>query len=190
MFQQLRQGGQLYLLHKSEQPTLEVAQVTAVGQPRPRYQNQYNSFLPVPGQELFVDITVKTGEQSLDLGGLPAGADIVDLTASGKPIVVTTSRESMLAQVENMLVTSRQIVESVDYHRGVVQGCEAILQQLNPQLAERKAHEQQMDRMNREVGNVKSELGELKSMLAKLINQGMSRGEGEKKQPSVPNPKN
>ena len=96
----------------------------------------------------------------------------------------------MLAQVEAMLAASRQIVDSVEYHRNVVQGCEAILQQLNPQLAERKAQEQQMDRMSKEVGNMKSELGELKSMLVKLVNLNNNRDGGAQKQTSAPNPKN
>lgn len=189
MFQQLRQGSQLYILHKGEQPRIETASVTGIGQPKPKFQTQYNPYLPVNGQDMVVDLTVRIGDQSLDLGGLPAAADTVDLSASGKPMVVATGREAMLAQVEAMLAASRQIVDSVDYHRNVVQGCEAILQQLNPQLAERKAQEQQMDRMSKEVGNMKSELGELKSMLVKLVNLN-NRDGGAQKQTSAPNPKN
>ena len=190
MFQQLRQGSQLYILHKGEQPRIETASVTGIGQPKPKFQTQYNPYLPVNGQDMVVDLTVRIGDQSLDLGGLPAAADTVDLSASGKPMVVATGREAMLAQVEAMLAASRQIVDSVEYHRNVVQGCETILQQLNPQLAERKAQEQQMDRMSKEVGNMKSELGELKSMLVKLVNLNNNRDGGPQKQTSAPNPKN
>lgn len=190
MFQQIRQGNQLYILHKGEQPRIEVATVTNAGQPTPKFQTQYNPYLPAPNQEMLVDITVKIGEQVLDFGGLPATADFVDLTTSGKPMVVTTSREAMMAQVENMLANSKQIVESVDYHRSVMQGCEGILQQLNPQLAERKQQDQRMEQMNKEMGNVKSELGELKSMLARFLNQNTNRSENGQKQVSAPNPKN
>lgn len=191
MFQQLRQGSQLYILHKGEQPSVETGSVSAIGQPKPKFQTNYNPYLPSTGQEMLVDLTVKIGDQVLDLSGLPASADMVDLSASGKAIIVATSREAMLAQIEALMATSKQIVESVDYHRNVVQGCEAILQQFNPQLAERKAQEQLIDRMSQEMGNMRNEFGELKSILSRLLNQnGNSRGEGEKKQSSAPNPKN
>lgn len=190
MFQQVRQGNQLYILHKGEQPRIEVTTVTHAGQPTPKFQTQYNPYLPAPNQEMLVDITVKIGEQVLDFGGLPAAADFVDLTSSGKPMILATSREAMMAQVENMLAGSKQIVESVDYHRSVMQGCEAILQQLNPQLAERKQQDQRMEQMNKEMGNVKSELGELKSMLARFLNQNTNRNENGQKQMSASNPKN
>lgn len=190
MFQQVRQGNQLYILHKGEQPRVEVATATSVGQPTPKFKTQYNPYLPSPTQEMLVDITVKIGETVIDFSALPATADYVDLTSSGKPMLVTTSREAMMAQVENMLAGSKQIVESVDYHRNVIQGCEEILQQLNPQLAERKQQDQRMEQMNKEMGNVKSELGELKSLLAKFLNQNMNKNENGQKQMSAPNPKN
>lgn len=190
MFQQIRQGEQVFVLHKEEYPRMEMASVTFASQPKPKFQNQYNPYLSQPGQEMLIDLTVKLGEQTIDLGGLPATAEVVDLTSSGKPIIVTCSREALLSQAETMFAKSKQIVDSRDYNLHQMQGLENVMQQLNPQLAERKAQDQRMEQMNKEMGSVKSELGELKSMLSKFLSQGVNRGDGERKQQPAPNPKN
>lgn len=190
MFQQIRQGEQLFVLHKEEYPRMEMASVTFASQLKPKFQNQYNPYLSQPGQEMLIDLTVKLGDQTIDLGGLPATADVVDLTSSGKPMIVTCSRETLLSQAETMFAKSKQIVDSRDYNLHQMQGLENIMQQLNPQLAERKAQDQRMDQMSKEVGSVKNDLSEVKSMLAKLLSQGNSRGEGGGKQQPAPNPKN
>jgi hypothetical protein len=191
MFQQIRQGEQLYILHKDEYPRMELASVTFASQLKPKFQNQYNPYLSQPGQEMLIDLTVKLGEQTIDLGGLPATADVVDLTSSGKPMIVTCSREALLSQAETLYAKSKQIVDSRDYNLHQMQGLENVMQQLNPQLAERKAQDQRMEQMGREMGSVKSELGEVKSMLAKLLSQGSNRSEApQKQQQSAPNPKN
>lgn len=189
MFQQLRQGSQFFILHKGGSYRLEVAQVTSVSQPQPKYPNQSNPYMPMPGQEMLVDVQVKAAEGAYDLGGLPAVADFVDLTASGKQMIVASNREAMLAQVENILANSRQIVESVEYHKGVQASCEAIVQQLNPDLAERKMQEQRIDQLTHQ-------MDDLKNMFAKFMatqshgggNTNNNGGGGGQK--SAPSPKN
>lgn len=199
MFQQLRQGNQFYILHKGENYRLEVAQVTNVSQPQPKYPNQVNPYMPMPGQEMLVDVQVKTADQAYDLGGLPAVADFVDLTTSGKPMIVASNREAMLAQVENILANSRQIVESVDYHRGVLSSCETILQQLNPGLAERKMQEQRIDQLSSEVKNLRGEIrNDIRDLIAEFLSAprhtgnggGNGGGNNSGGQKSAPSPKN
>ena len=170
MFQQLRPGNQFYILHKGDNYRLEVAQVTHVSQPQPKYANQTNPYMPIPGQEMLVDVQAKGSDNSYDLGGLPAVTDAVDLTASGKPMIVASNREAMLAQVENIFANSRQIVESFEYHKSVAASCESIMQQLNPGLAEKKMQEQRLDQLSSEVKNLRSELkSDIRDMIAELL---------------------
>lgn len=198
MFQQLRQGNQFYILHKGDNYRLEVAQVTHVTQPQPKYANQVNPYMPVQGQEMLVDVQAKGSDNSYDLGGLPAVADFVDLTSSGKPMIVASNREAMLAQVENIFANSRQIVESFDYHKSVLASCEAIMQQLNPGLAERKMQEQRIDQLSNEVKNLRNDLkNDLKDMIAELLSAprytnggGGGGGNNSGGQKSAPSPKN
>lgn len=201
MFQQLRQGNQFYILHKGDNFRLEVAQVTHVSQPQPKYATQVNPYMPVQGQEMLVDVQVKGSDNSYDLGALPAVADFVDLTASGKQMIVASNREAMLAQVENIFANSRQIVESFDYHKSILSSCEAIMQQLNPGLAERKMQEKRIDQLSHEMKNLRSEIkSDLRDMIAELLaapryannagNGGGGGGNGGGGQKPASSPKN
>ena len=90
MFQNLRQGNQIYILHKDNKPSLETGSVVSVSLPMPKYQVP-----PVFGQqqEMVVDIVAKVNNADTTFQKLPASADIADFGSSG--IVISASREAM-----------------------------------------------------------------------------------------------
>ncbi len=117
-----------------------MGQVVSVSNPQPKY-GQY-----VPGQtygqnmETVVDVSVKVGEETIDFKQLPANLSIANFGMNG--VVVSESREAMNAEVESMLRTSRQVIESVPFHENVISSCDVILRELNPQLAKEKQQEE------------------------------------------------
>ena len=72
-FQNLRNGNQLFILHKDSIPTLEIGKVTNVSVPIPKYGNPgiYN-------QEMVVDIIVEENGQTTNFQKLPAAGEIAD----------------------------------------------------------------------------------------------------------------
>jgi hypothetical protein len=44
----------------------------------------------------------------------------------------------MCQEVDTMLRTSKQIIDSVPYHEKVIGSCEVMLKELNPQFAQQK----------------------------------------------------
>jgi uncharacterized coiled-coil DUF342 family protein len=77
-------------------------------------------------------------------------------------------KEAILSEVENMIQTSRQIVESRDYHQSVIESCDDILKQLNPQFAKEKQQEEKIGSLESEVKSLKGDLNDIKSLLQEL----------------------
>lgn len=159
MFQNLRAGNQVYILHKDGHPSMETGYVVSVSMPMPKYQVP-----PVFGQpqEMVVDIVVKINNVDSTYQKLPATSDIADFGSSG--LVISASREAMNAEIISLKNKSIEAINSVDYHKGVIEGCDSILSGLNPEYAERQQQQA-------EINELKSRLSELMEMNRSLMSR-------------------
>src|SRR5574344_829026 len=103
MFQGLRQGGMFYILDKCEDMKLKIGQVVSVSNPQTKANQFGASYQYALPNELFVDVKVKVGEDTIDFKQLNANMNI----ANSGNLVVSDSREAMSAEVEGMLRNSR-----------------------------------------------------------------------------------
>lgn len=155
MFQSLRQNSQLFILHK-DGPTLETGLVVNVTAPIPKWPvNQPLANI----QEMVVDITVRVNGQDINYQKLPATADIADFPTGN--IVIATTREAMNSEIINLKQKSSDIVDSIDYHRGVVAGCEKLLNSLNPEYAERQQQQNEINQLKDQVSSMARSIEEL-----------------------------
>lgn len=160
MFSNLRNNSQLYILHKEATPYIEVGQVISVSQPQPRFPVA-NFMSP---QELVVDIVVRINGNDITLQKLPANLDVADQGTTNGALVITTSREAMNAEVDLLRQKSLDILNSVDYHKKIIQDCEVLLQRLNPEFAEQKQQKQEID-------TLKSQMSEMMNSMKELMTQ-------------------
>ena len=96
---------------------------------------------------------------------------VLDALNEGKParsVECDDDEQAILSEVENMIQTSRQIVESRDYHQSVIESCDNILKQLNPQFAKEKQQEEKIGSLESEVKSLKGDLNDIKSLLQEL----------------------
>lgn len=163
MFSNLRTNSQIYILHKDATPYIEVGQVVSVSQPQPRFP--VTNF--VNPQELVVDVVVRINSNDVTLQKLPANLDIADQGSANGALVITTSREAMNAEVDSLRQKSLSIINSVDYHQKIVQDCELLLQQLNPEFAEQKQQKQEIDTLKAQMSEVMLSMKDLISQLKK-----------------------
>ena len=161
MFSNLRTNSQLYILHKESTPYIEVGQVLSVSQPQPRFPVA-NFMNP---QELVVDVVVRINGNDITLQKLPANLDVADQGTVNGALVITTSREAMNAEVDSMRQKSISILNSVDYHKKIVQDCEVLLQRLNPEFAEQKQQKQEIDMLKSQMSEMMSSMKELMAQL-------------------------
>lgn len=166
MFQGLRTNSLFYVLDKGENPNLRIGQVVSVSNPQTKYPAFNNGFTPQP-METVVDVKVKLGDEEVDFKQLPANGQI----ANDKNLVVSDNKDAMSAEVDAMLRQSKAILESVDYNKRVVDSCEGMLQQLNPQIAKDK---EQTEKINKLEGKVSGIEGKIDKMMG-WLQQTMSK---------------
>lgn len=166
MFQGLRTNSLFYVLDKGENPNLRIGQVVSVSNPQTKYPAFNNGFTPQP-METVVDVRVKLGDEEVDFKQLPANGQI----ANDKNLVVSDNKDAMSAEVDAMLRQSKAILESVDYNKRVVESCEGMLQQLNPQIAKEK---EQTEKINKLEGKVSGIEGKIDKMMG-WLQQTMSK---------------
>lgn len=162
MFSSLRQDSLLYVLNRKDNPMLSVGRVVSVSSPMPKYPNTYTN--PMSGIETTVDITVNVDGSNVDFKKIPS--NLVIYGDSG--VVISETREAMISEIETMKSNSRNVIESVDYHKKVLDSCETMLEQLNPSLAKEREQETKLNNLESRMGNIEKVLAEMNGTLKSI----------------------
>lgn len=164
MFSALRQGNLFYVLEKGDSPKLKVGYVVSVSTPQPKYSTNYTQPFSM---ESTVDITVKVGDENQEFKQVPGSLSIANFGISN--VVISESKDEMNKEVDAMLRSSKQIIDSIPYHESVVKSCEEILKELNPQFAKQKDQEDKINNLETKVGGMETTLDEIRQMLSKAL---------------------
>lgn len=151
---------------EGENPNLQIGQVVSVSNPQTKYPTFNNGFTPQP-METVVDVKVKLNDEEVDFKQLPANGQI----ANDKNLVVSDNKEAMSAEVDTMLRQSKAILESVDYHKKVVDSCEGMLLQLNPQIAKEREQTEKISKLEGKVSGMEGKLDKMMGLLQQAINK-------------------
>lgn len=171
MFQGLRQNSLFYVLEKNDDIKLKVGQVVSVSNPQPKY-NQFQPTMPYnQQQEMVVDVKVKLGDETIEFKQLPATLSISD----NNSVVVSESKEAMSAEVEAMLRTSKNILDSVPYHEKTMAKCDIILRELNPQFAKEKEQEEKINALEGKMEGIEGTLNQMMSLLSEAVGTNNKR---------------
>ena len=152
MFQGLRTNSLFYVLDKGENPSLRIGQVVSVSNPQTRYPSFNNGFTPQP-METVVDVKVKLDDEEVDFKQL------------------SDNKEAMSAEVDTMLRQSKAILESVDYHKKVVDSCEGMLLRLNPQIAKEKEQTEKINKLEGKVSGIEGKVDKMMGWLEKALSK-------------------
>ena len=155
MFSALRQGSVVYILEKGENPVLKVGQVVSITQPN------YSSNFLMNGST--IDINVKVNNQNMDFKNVPSSQSVANYNNA----IITETKELMSNEVDNMLQSSRSIVDSVAYHNNIITSCESILKELNPRFAKEKERDEDINNLKNKMGGIESKMDKILSLLQK-----------------------
>lgn len=161
MFSTLRQNSPIYILDKKGSPVLKKGIIESVSPQRSKSGSFYGQSL-----DMVVDIVVNVDSTKEEFKNIPASLSI----ANDGNLVISESKEAMSTEVDSMLSISKQILESIDYHQEVIEKCEQILKDLNPQFAKDKLQEEKINNLEERIGGVENTLGDIKDMLSKALN--------------------
>lgn len=155
MFSALRQGSVVYILEKGENPVLKVGQVVSITQPN------YSSNFLMNGST--IDINVKINNQNMDFKNVPSSQSVANYNNA----IITETKELMSNEVDNMLQSSRSIVDSVTYHNNIITSCENILKELNPRFAKEKERDEDINNLKDKMGGIESKMDKILVLLQK-----------------------
>lgn len=168
MFQGVRNGSLIYILHKDE-PSIRIGQVVSISNPRNKYGQQQQQLPSLPFSlntaDMVVDISVKVDNETKNLEGLPAVASIADFGN----IVFSDTKEVIMTELESMLKASKEIVASVDYHTAMIGKIENVIQTLNPQIAKDKEIETKMLTLEDKINRVDASIEDMRLLLQRLV---------------------
>ena len=162
MFSTLSPNSPIYLLDKKNYNVMKKRIIEKVNQQRSRTGSFYGQPM-----DMIVDIRVNIDGTSQEFKNIPANLSI----ANDGNIVISETKEAMSTEVDSMLSISKQILESVDYHKDVIEKCEQILKDLNPQFAKDKFQEEKINSLESRIGGVENTLGDIKDMLSKVLDK-------------------
>lgn len=157
MFGQLRINNPLFVLTKQGSPSLEIGTVVSVTAPMPQLSSIGQTTMYT------VDVTARINDQNITYQKLPANMDVADFAGNGN-VVVACSRESMNSELQAMRQRSVDVVKSVDYHNGMIQAIDKIIQDLNPEEAEKLA-------LQKEVTDLKGQMFQMSQSVNALLEQ-------------------
>lgn len=160
-FSSLRPSSVLYILNKDGVPSVNIGTVVGVSSPMTKMglPPMFNQM-----QEVVVDITVKVDDKQGVFQKVPANLDSWEYELNGvkTPYILATSKESINNEINSLRQQAVVILNSIEHNKQVVTTCDQLLQQLNPEYAEKQRQEQ-------EIAELKSQMATQQSQIAELI---------------------
>lgn len=170
MFSGLRQNSLFYILDKNNL-LLQIGEVDSVSNPTSKYG--HTTYMPQPyaQQDMFVDVKVKVGDTINEYKQLPSNLSV----ANSGSLIVSDSKEAMSAEVEAMIRNSRGVIDSIPYHEKVIESCDLMLRDLNPQFAKEKQQEEKIGALEEKMGDIDDKLNKMFDLLSDTIGHSKSK---------------
>ena len=160
MFQSLSQGAIISVLYKNE-PRVADGKVLSVNTHMPAYNpNQPMAMLNGPVS----DVTVQIGNETIPFVGLPANGVVANFPDKG--LFIATDKASILHEVEAMASASRQALEQVPAHQKMVENCEALLLELQPEKRKEAQQAQEIESLKTQLGTMSAKFDKMVEMLS------------------------
>ena len=169
MFQSLRTNQHFYILTKGVNPRLDVGIVTSVTAPQIKFQAIPQSIGSQP--EYIVDVTVNVNGATQQYQRLPANKEIADFGDGYGNIVVSMSRDAMNNEISTLKNKSEDHIKRVEEEKQKIIAYEAILQQLNPEYAEKQKQEAEIMNLKNQVAAMAQTNANLEQMMTQLLSE-------------------
>lgn len=160
-FSSLRSSSLLYILNREGIPSVSIGSVIGTSTP----VNKIG--LPASFgnmQDSVIDITVKVDDKQGVFYKVPANLDSWEYEQNGikTPYILATTKEAINGDINALRQQAVGVLNSVEHNKKVVSACDQLLQQLNPEYAEKQRQEQ-------EIAELKSQMAAQQSQMAELI---------------------
>lgn len=169
MFQSLRVNQQFYILTKGPNPRLDIGTVTSVTTPQVKFPTIPQGLGSQP--EYIVDVVVSVNGTTQTFQRLPANKEIADFGDGYGNIVVSTSRDAMNNEIVTLKNRSDEHIKRVDEEKQKIIIYESILQQLNPEYAEKQKQDAEIASLKNQMATMVKTNANLESMMQKILEE-------------------
>ena len=159
MFSALRQGNIVYIIDKTDGLTLKKGQVVSNSATNMPYNLNPNSLLT---------ITIDIEGQTKEFNNIPAMQSSINYN-NGKLIIID-NQELASTEIENIVKSSREILDNREYYEKLVIDGEEALKLINPQFAKDKARDDEFNALKEQVGGMENKLNTIIDLLNKSGN--------------------
>ena len=159
MFSALRQGNIVYIIDKTDRLTLKKGQVVSSSATNVPYNLNPNTLIT-----LTIDIEGETKE----FNNIPAMQSSINYN-NGKLIIID-NQELASTELENIVKTSKDILNNREYYEKLVVDGEEALKLINPQFAKDKARDDEFNALKEQVGGMENKLNTIINLLNKSEN--------------------
>lgn len=163
-FNSLGNGSPFYVLRQGEKPTLEIGTIKQKSLPHALYQPQTPNLMAGMQMQQVVDIVATINGKDETFAEIPLN---VEIAQRGKD-TFSGSREAMLQAVDGMLQASKKALEQIPYHKQVIAESEKMIETLNPQYAENKAHAKSIQDLQERQNQQDKKLDSILEMLNRI----------------------
>ena len=159
MFSALRQGNIVYLLDKSNGLTLKSGQILS---------NSGANLMYAATPQTVVNIVVDVAGEHKEFNNIPAMQSSVNYNNGN--LILIDNKELAITEVENIVSSSKHILENTSYYEKMVTDGEEVLKILNPQFAKDKARDEEIADLKVKVGGMENKLDTIIGLLGKSEN--------------------
>lgn len=138
-FSEIRQNYPVYILNRNSMKTTQGKVINAGS---PYFPNMNPMNMPMPGQpqqntQRMVDITIEIGGKTQTFT-IPETSAVTCAQINGNEMILSTEKQGIIREVEVMKSQSEGVLASMEKHKAIIQNCDRILTEWNPQFAEKK----------------------------------------------------
>lgn len=160
MFSTLRNGSTIYILDRTSTPEVKIGYVENVSTPRPMYPTYNPSVSLGTNMQTVVDITTRVDDEKKEFC-VPAS---LSLHTYGD-YTLSESKEAMISEVDGLLQSNKDILDSMDKRKSDMAAYEKILKTLNPVYAKEQERDSAITDLSQRVDSIQDTLDRLESLL-------------------------
>lgn len=157
MFLNLSQGSFIYGLDIKDDYNIFTGFVNSVSVPRSRYTNNIYNI----STDTIVDVIATVNGDKKEFKQIPSNTSIADF--GNETFILADSKEALTNYLESLLQSSKNIVNSVDKHKMLIDKYNKALSSLHPNAYNQD--DKVVQELKEEVGNLKTQLKEAIELL-------------------------
>lgn len=163
MLSGLRTGTPVYILYKNE-PRFATGKVVSVSNQYP----QFNLQQPLmPGNGPVVDLSIEVDGKTETYPRIPLNSAIAEFPEKG--VIISETRDGIINEVSAIRGASENAINQVEAHKRVIQACDKLLLDLNPQLKREQEQANEIATLKQQLSGMSDQIAALTGMLSKSL---------------------